>query len=178
MSISHPNYPRILNPSRQVHKAVAPLTLEHALRHDVESAAAAAEPAAIARIATINSVAALDAFLAGKRVFGTTCLSTNHSVFAARPGVGGGSVRRLFDYVIVDEASQLTLPVCLGPLRLLKPPPQVDQSQPEQQQVNGASQRRAQGGVFVLVGDHFQLPPLVRNTRARDKGRCACASAH
>lgn len=44
--------------------------------------------------------------------------------------------RRQFDYCIVDEASQLTLPVCLGPLRYAK--------------------------VFVLVGDHYQLPPLVR----------------
>lgn len=43
--------------------------------------------------------------------------------------------RRKFDYCIVDEASQITLPVCLGPLRF--------------------------ADVFVLVGDHYQLPPLV-----------------
>lgn len=43
--------------------------------------------------------------------------------------------RRYFDYCIVDEASQVTLPTCLGPLRY------ADR--------------------FVLVGDHFQLPPLV-----------------
>jgi len=43
--------------------------------------------------------------------------------------------RRKFDYCIVDEASQITLPVCLGPLRF--------------------------ADKFVLVGDHFQLPPLV-----------------
>jgi len=36
----------------------------------------------------------------------------------------------------VDEASQVTLPVCLGPLQY--------------------------ADVFVLVGDHYQLPPLVR----------------
>lgn len=36
----------------------------------------------------------------------------------------------------MDEASQVTLPTCLGPLRL------ADR--------------------FVLVGDHFQLPPIVR----------------
>ncbi|KAK7049300.1 DNA replication endonuclease-helicase Dna2 [Paramarasmius palmivorus] len=49
-----------------------------------------------------------------------------------------------FDYCIVDEASQITLPTCLGPLRF--------------------------ADKFVLVGDHFQLPPLVRNPRARKGG--------
>lgn len=44
--------------------------------------------------------------------------------------------RRKFDYCIVDEASQITLPTCIGPLRFAEK--------------------------FVLVGDHFQLPPLVR----------------
>ena len=43
--------------------------------------------------------------------------------------------RRKFDFCI-DEASQITLPTCLGPLRY--------------------------ADKFVLVGDHFQLPPLVR----------------
>ncbi len=43
--------------------------------------------------------------------------------------------RRKFDYCIVDEASQITLPTCVGPLRF--------------------------ADKFVLVGDHFQLPPLV-----------------
>lgn len=44
--------------------------------------------------------------------------------------------RRTFDYCIVDEASQITLPTCLGPLRFAEK--------------------------FILVGDHYQLPPLVR----------------
>jgi len=43
--------------------------------------------------------------------------------------------QRSFDYCIVDEASQITLPTCIGPLRFAEK--------------------------FVLVGDHFQLPPLV-----------------
>lgn len=43
--------------------------------------------------------------------------------------------RRKFDVCIVDEASQVTLPTCIGPLRF--------------------------ADVFVLVGDHNQLPPLV-----------------
>jgi len=44
----------------------------------------------------------------------------------------------------VDEASQITLPVCLGPLRY------ADR--------------------FILVGDHYQLPPLVRNVEAQKGG--------
>ncbi|KAG7095095.1 hypothetical protein E1B28_005882 [Marasmius oreades] len=67
-------------------------------------------------------------------VVATTCLSIDHAVFT----------RRKFDYCIVDEASQITLPSCLGPLRF--------------------------ADKFVLVGDHFQLPPLVRNPLARKGG--------
>lgn len=52
--------------------------------------------------------------------------------------------KRKFDYCIVDEASQITLPACIGPLRY-------------------ASR-------FVLVGDHYQLPPLVRNAEAQKAG--------
>jgi len=52
--------------------------------------------------------------------------------------------KRRFDYCIVDEASQITLPACLGPLRY------ADR--------------------FVLVGDHYQLPPLVRSTEAQKGG--------
>lgn len=53
-------------------------------------------------------------------------------------------LRRKFDYCIVDEASQITLPTCLGPLR--------------------------SADKFVLVGDHFQLPPIVRKAEARAGG--------
>jgi len=67
-------------------------------------------------------------------VVATTCLSISHPLFS----------RRVFDYCIVDEASQITLPVCLGPIRM--------------------SQR------FVLVGDHYQLPPLVQNKEAAEGG--------
>lgn len=52
--------------------------------------------------------------------------------------------RRSFDVCIVDEASQITLPTILGPL---------------------LHARR-----FVLVGDHFQLPPLVQNKAALEGG--------
>ncbi|KAJ3545844.1 hypothetical protein NMY22_g2278 [Coprinellus aureogranulatus] len=67
-------------------------------------------------------------------VVASTCLSVDHPLFN----------RRKFDYCIVDEASQITLPTCLGPLRF--------------------------ADKFILVGDHFQLPPLVKNPQARRGG--------
>ena len=51
---------------------------------------------------------------------------------------------RHFDCVILDEAGQLTEPVALGPLLL--------------------------GGSFIMVGDHFQLPPLVISEQAKRGG--------
>jgi len=52
--------------------------------------------------------------------------------------------RREFDVVIVDEAGQITLPSTIGPL--------------------------LRGDTFVLVGDPHQLPPLVTNEEAVEKG--------
>lgn len=52
--------------------------------------------------------------------------------------------RREFDVVIVDEAGQITLPSTIGPL--------------------------LRGNTFVLVGDPHQLPPLVTNEEAAEKG--------
>jgi DNA replication ATP-dependent helicase Dna2 len=49
-----------------------------------------------------------------------------------------------FDCCIVDEASQITHTECIGPLLYAK--------------------------TFVLVGDHNQLPPLVKNNVAREMG--------
>ena len=74
-----------------------------------------------------------EAFMLPK-VVATTCLGINHYIFN----------ERIFDYCIVDEASQITLPVCLGPIRMAKK--------------------------FILVGDHYQLPPLVKNPAAREGG--------
>jgi DNA replication ATP-dependent helicase Dna2 len=70
----------------------------------------------------------------GTPVVATTCLGINHPVF----------LERTFDYCIVDEASQITLPICAGPIRMARS--------------------------FVLVGDHNQLPPVVRNENAREGG--------
>lgn len=67
-------------------------------------------------------------------VVATTCLGVSHAIFN----------ERAFDYCIVDEASQITLPICLGPIRMAR--------------------------TFVLVGDHNQLPPLVQNEEARLSG--------
>uniref|UniRef100_A0A8C8M6F2 DNA replication ATP-dependent helicase/nuclease n=1 Tax=Oncorhynchus tshawytscha TaxID=74940 RepID=A0A8C8M6F2_ONCTS len=64
-------------------------------------------------------------------VVATTCMGVKHPIFS----------RRRFDFCIVDEASQISQPVCLGPLFY--------------------AQR------FVLVGDHQQLPPIVQNREAR-----------
>lgn len=68
------------------------------------------------------------------QVVATTCLGLNHPLFS----------QRTFDFCIVDEASQVTLPVCLGPIRM--------------------------ANTFILVGDHFQLPPLVQNKEALEGG--------
>lgn len=70
----------------------------------------------------------------GTPIVATTCLGINHHVFQERS----------FDYCIVDEASQITLPICAGPIRMAR--------------------------TFVLVGDHNQLPPVVRNEEAREGG--------
>ncbi|KAI5962760.1 dna2 [Candida theae] len=59
-------------------------------------------------------------------IVATTCLGISDSCF---------NLRQEFDYCIVDEASQITVPINLGPISLAKK--------------------------FILVGDHYQLPPLV-----------------
>lgn len=55
---------------------------------------------------------------------------------------------RRFDYCVVDEAGQISQPVVLAPLRC--------------------------ADVFVLVGDHYQLPPLATSSV---RIRCACVYA-
>nr|XP_031860000.1 uncharacterized protein CI109_004607 [Kwoniella shandongensis]KAA5527072.1 hypothetical protein CI109_004607 [Kwoniella shandongensis] len=76
----------------------------------------------------------IEARLMRPPVVAATCLAIDHPLF----------FRRRFDYCIVDEASQITLPTCLGPLRM--------------------------ADKFILVGDHFQLPPIVRHPEARREG--------
>ncbi|KAG5519473.1 hypothetical protein PMAC_002100 [Pneumocystis sp. 'macacae'] len=66
-------------------------------------------------------------------IVATTCLGITHSIFS----------KRTFDYCIIDEASQIVLPICIGPLRF--------------------------ADKFVLVGDHYQLPPLIRSIDTADQ---------
>lgn len=80
------------------------------------------------------SIEQLEDSYINSRIVATTCLGINHALFNSR----------IFDYCIVDEASQITLPVCLGPIRMAK--------------------------TFILVGDHYQLPPLVQNKEAQAGG--------
>ncbi|KAL8160935.1 hypothetical protein V2J09_012424 [Rumex salicifolius] len=66
-------------------------------------------------------------------------------------------VNKRFDVCIMDEAGQITLPVSLGPLMF--------------------------ASKFVLVGDHYQLPPLVQSAEARESGMgvslfCRLSEAH
>ncbi len=81
-----------------------------------------------------KTIAELENSYVNSKVVATTCLGINQPIFNAR----------IFDYCIVDEASQITLPVCLGPIRMAR--------------------------TFILVGDHYQLPPLVQNEEAREGG--------
>lgn len=53
-------------------------------------------------------------------------------------------VNKKFDVCIIDEAGQTSLPVSVGPLMF--------------------------SSKFVLVGDHYQLPPLVKSAEARENG--------
>ncbi|XP_027965531.1 DNA replication ATP-dependent helicase/nuclease DNA2 isoform X2 [Eumetopias jubatus] len=88
----------------------------------------------ICRSKSIKSLALLEELYNSHRIVATTCMGINHPIFS----------RKTFDFCIVDEASQISQPVCLGPLFF---------------------SRR-----FVLVGDHQQLPPLVLNSEARVLG--------
>ncbi|TSK22614.1 DNA replication ATP-dependent helicase/nuclease DNA2 [Bagarius yarrelli] len=82
----------------------------------------------------INTLDQLEDLYNKELVVATTCMGVKHPIFSCRR----------FDFCIVDEASQISQPVCLGPLFY--------------------AQR------FVLVGDHQQLPPIVQNAEARALG--------
>uniref|UniRef100_A0A8D2P1J1 DNA replication ATP-dependent helicase/nuclease n=1 Tax=Zosterops lateralis melanops TaxID=1220523 RepID=A0A8D2P1J1_ZOSLA len=88
----------------------------------------------ICRSRSIKSVTDLEEVYNSQPVVATSCMGVNHPIF----------VQKQFDFCIVDEASQISQLICLGPLFCSKR--------------------------FVLVGDHQQLPPLVLNAEARDLG--------
>lgn len=81
-----------------------------------------------------ESVSEVERVYSSARVVISTSLGMNHSIF----------MRKRFDFCIVDEASQLTLPACIGSLKV--------------------------SNSFILVGDHYQLPPLVRSKEALKNG--------
>ncbi|KAJ1342413.1 hypothetical protein BSLG_003002, partial [Batrachochytrium salamandrivorans] len=81
----------------------------------------------------LTTVAQAEQYYTSVPIVATTCLSLNHPIFS----------KRRFDYCIVDEASQIILPVCLGPIRL--------------------------ANVFILVGDHYQLPPIATQSSPSDE---------
>ncbi len=73
-------------------------------------------------------------FFNKQQLIATTCSSITHAAFS----------KNEFDYCIIDEASQVLLTTCLGPLFSAKK--------------------------FILVGDLEQLPPIVRNQNSREMG--------
>ncbi|XP_062417774.1 DNA replication ATP-dependent helicase/nuclease DNA2 [Pungitius pungitius] len=82
----------------------------------------------------VHNLSELEHLYNKELVVATTCMGIKHPIFT----------RRRFDFCIVDEASQISQPICLGPLFYAKR--------------------------FVLVGDHQQLPPIVQNQEARSLG--------
>ncbi|XP_072533295.1 DNA replication ATP-dependent helicase/nuclease DNA2 [Salminus brasiliensis] len=105
-----------LGRAQKVHHDILPFTEEHS------------------RARGIHTLEQLEHLYNKELVVATTCMGVKHPIFS----------RRRFDFCIVDEASQISQPVCLGPLFY--------------------AQR------FVLVGDHQQLPPIVQNAEARALG--------
>ena len=88
-----------------------------------------------------GSTRALRERLGAASVVGATALAaSSHPLLGGAPA----GARPPFDVAIVDEAGQALLPAVLGPLRLAR--------------------------AFVLCGDHYQLPPIVREREARDRG--------
>lgn len=84
--------------------------------------------------ANLETVEQLDEFYKSKQLIATTCSSINHPIFS----------KIEFDYCVVDEASQVLLTTCLGPLFSSKK--------------------------FILVGDLEQLPPVIKSKEAREMG--------
>eukprot|EP01132_Coremiostelium_polycephalum_P010214 gene10214-12525_t len=83
----------------------------------------------------MKTITDIKEFLDKQKVVAATCVGMNHAYFT--------SLRR-FDYCIIDEASQLSQPVCFTPICKAK--------------------------VFILVGDHYQLPPIIVNSESKKYG--------
>uniref|UniRef100_A0A3P8SAI6 DNA replication ATP-dependent helicase/nuclease n=1 Tax=Amphiprion percula TaxID=161767 RepID=A0A3P8SAI6_AMPPE len=105
-----------LGQGQKVHPDILPYTEESVRKNDV------------------HTLSELEQLYNKELVVATTCMGIKHPIFT----------HRRFDFCIVDEASQISQPICLGPLFYAKR--------------------------FVLVGDHQQLPPIVQNQEARSRG--------
>ncbi|XP_019751423.1 DNA replication ATP-dependent helicase/nuclease DNA2 [Hippocampus comes] len=105
-----------LGQGQKVHSSILPYTEESIRRNGV------------------HTLSQLEQLYNKELVVGTTCMGIKHPIFT----------RRRFDFCIVDEASQISQPICLGPLFY--------------------------ANRFVLVGDHQQLPPIVHHQEARSLG--------
>ncbi|XP_077376094.1 DNA replication ATP-dependent helicase/nuclease DNA2 [Festucalex cinctus] len=105
-----------LGPGQKVHPDILPYTEESVRKKGV------------------HTLSELEQLYNKELVVGTTCMGIKHPIFT----------RRRFNFCIVDEASQISQPVCLGPLFY--------------------------ANRFVLVGDHQQLPPIVHHQEARSLG--------
>eukprot|EP00762_Andalucia_godoyi_P003960 ANDGO_05638.mRNA.1 DNA replication ATP-dependent helicase/nuclease DNA2 len=116
----------------------------HARSHTNEHLHPAIASRTVDSLMTAEPTLSLREIVHRHKVFAATALSATlqgHPLFSA---CGSGSGGQFFDVCIVDEASQVTLPVVLGPLLLSRK--------------------------FVLVGDHYQLPPVVRSPVAAEMG--------
>ena len=88
-----------------------------------------------AKTSSFKTLEELEHYYTNVNVVAATCLGVaGHPIFN----------RRVFDYCIVDEASQVLLPTCLGPLFYCNR--------------------------FLLVGDPKQLPPVVQSEEAKKTG--------
>jgi DNA replication ATP-dependent helicase Dna2 len=67
-------------------------------------------------------------------IFGATCLQMNNNFLYCMK----------FDYCIMDEASQVSEPIAVGPILLAEK--------------------------FVMIGDYYQLNPLVKSYLSEKKG--------
>ena len=83
---------------------------------------------------SISTVEEFEKMYSNVQVVGVTCLSVKQSLFSVKK----------FDYCIIDEASQISFPVCIAAIKNAKR--------------------------FVLIGDHHQLSPLVKSKEAGDLG--------
>ncbi|CAL9752324.1 unnamed protein product, partial [Musa acuminata subsp. burmannicoides] len=112
----------------------------------------------------IHTVDEIKAKMEHVRVVGVTCLGINHPLL----------VNKKFDICIMDEAGQTTLPVCIFHSSIINPAPF---SMNYVISYNNSCIQVSLGPLmlaskFVLVGDHYQLPPLVQSTEARENGMC------